>query len=83
VRNRNAKLQAAFLTLPLIPDPSHAVDSVAAFDRSYPRRAAAVRVDLNFGPQHPATHTTFRLVLKLDGERVLDAMPDIGYSIRL
>jgi len=34
---------------------------------------------LNFGPQHPATHTTLRLVLKLEGERVLDAMPDIGY----
>jgi NADH-quinone oxidoreductase subunit D len=34
---------------------------------------------VNFGPQHPATHTTLRLVLKLDGERVLDAMPDIGY----
>jgi NADH-quinone oxidoreductase subunit D len=34
---------------------------------------------LNFGPQHPATHTTLRLVLKLDGERVVDAMPEIGY----
>ncbi|MCA9210255.1 MAG: NADH-quinone oxidoreductase subunit D [Planctomycetales bacterium] len=34
---------------------------------------------LNFGPQHPATHTTLRLVLKLDGERVVDAVPDIGY----
>lgn len=34
---------------------------------------------LNFGPQHPATHTTLRIVLKLDGERVIDAMPDIGY----
>ncbi|HUT11027.1 MAG TPA: NADH dehydrogenase (quinone) subunit D [Thermoguttaceae bacterium] len=34
---------------------------------------------MNFGPQHPATHTTIRLVLKLDGERVVDAMPDIGY----
>jgi len=34
---------------------------------------------LNFGPQHPATHTTLRLVLKLQGERVVDAMPDIGY----
>jgi len=32
---------------------------------------------MNFGPQHPAT--TLRLVLKLDGERVVDAMPDIGY----
>ena len=34
---------------------------------------------LNFGPQHPATHTTLRLVLKLDGERVVEAVPDIGY----
>src|SRR5437763_15016352 len=34
---------------------------------------------LNFGPQHPATHTTLRLVLTLDGETVLKAVPDIGY----
>jgi NADH-quinone oxidoreductase subunit D len=34
---------------------------------------------LNFGPQHPATHTTLRILLKLDGERVVDAVPDIGY----
>jgi NADH-quinone oxidoreductase subunit D len=34
---------------------------------------------LNFGPQHPATHTTLRLLLQLDGERVVDATPDIGY----
>ncbi len=34
---------------------------------------------LNFGPQHPATHTTLRLVLQLDGELVLDAEPDIGF----
>lgn len=34
---------------------------------------------LNFGPQHPATHTTLRVVLKIDGERVVDAVPDIGY----
>ena len=34
---------------------------------------------LNFGPQHPATHTTLRLVLTLDGERVINAVPHIGY----
>jgi NADH-quinone oxidoreductase subunit D len=34
---------------------------------------------LNFGPQHPATHTTLRLILTLDGEKVVKAVPDIGY----
>ena len=34
---------------------------------------------LNFGPQHPATHTTLRLLLTLDGETVVKAVPDIGY----
>jgi NADH-quinone oxidoreductase subunit D len=34
---------------------------------------------LNFGPQHPATHTTLRLILELDGERIVRATPDIGY----
>lgn len=37
------------------------------------------RWTLNFGPQHPATHTTLRLVLELDGERVARAVPHIGY----
>src|SRR5438552_7162008 len=34
---------------------------------------------LNFGPQHPATHTTLRLILTLDGEKVVKAVPDIGF----
>jgi NADH-quinone oxidoreductase subunit D len=34
---------------------------------------------LNFGPQHPATHTTLRLILTLDGETIVKAVPDIGY----
>jgi|CXWL01.1.fsa_nt_gi NADH-quinone oxidoreductase subunit D len=34
---------------------------------------------LNLGPQHPATHTTLRHVLELDGERVLSCVVHIGY----
>jgi NADH-quinone oxidoreductase subunit D len=34
---------------------------------------------LNFGPQHPATHTTLRLILILDGETVVKCVPDIGF----
>src|SRR3954453_17591307 len=37
---------------------------------------------LNLGPQHPATHGTLRLVVKLDGERVVSADPVIGYMHR-
>ena len=40
---------------------------------------AGNRWTLNFGPQHPATHTTLRLVLELDGERVIHCTPHIGY----
>src|SRR5256885_4533883 len=43
------------------------------------RRDAGNRWTLNFGPQHPATHTTLRLVLELDGERVIKCTPHIGY----
>jgi len=34
---------------------------------------------LNLGPQHPATHTTLRHVLELDGERVVSCTVHIGY----
>ena len=34
---------------------------------------------LNFGPKHPATHTTLRLVLELEGERIINCIPDIGF----
>ncbi|HET9847095.1 MAG TPA: NADH dehydrogenase (quinone) subunit D [Candidatus Dormibacteraeota bacterium] len=36
-------------------------------------------MDLNMGPHHPSTHGVLRVRLKLDGERVRDAEPDIGY----
>jgi NADH-quinone oxidoreductase subunit D len=34
---------------------------------------------LNLGPQHPSTHGVLRVVLELDGEKILKATPDIGY----
>ena len=34
---------------------------------------------LNMGPQHPSTHGVLRLILELDGETVLNCVPDIGY----
>ncbi len=37
---------------------------------------------INMGPQHPSTHGVLRLVLKLDGERVVDADVVIGYLHR-
>lgn len=40
---------------------------------------AGDRWTLNFGPQHPATHTTLRIVMELDGERIARATPHIGY----
>src|SRR5436190_7873733 len=43
------------------------------------QRGGENRWTLNFGPQHPATHTTLRLVLELDGERVVGCTPHIGY----
>jgi NADH dehydrogenase I D subunit len=34
---------------------------------------------LNMGPQHPSTHGVLRLVVELDGERVVAVYPDLGY----
>ena len=34
---------------------------------------------LNMGPQHPSTHGVLRVLLELDGEYVIKAIPDIGY----
>ena len=34
---------------------------------------------LNMGPQHPSTHGVLRLLLELDGEEVVQCIPDVGY----
>lgn len=39
-------------------------------------------MELNFGPQHPSTHGVLRMKLKVDGERIVDCYPIIGYLHR-
>jgi NADH-quinone oxidoreductase subunit D len=37
---------------------------------------------LNMGPQHPSTHGVLRLILEIDGETVVNCVPEIGYLHR-
>lgn len=37
---------------------------------------------LNLGPNHPSVHGVFRIALQLDGEVIIDSVPDIGYHHR-
>ncbi len=41
-----------------------------------------VDMPINMGPQHPSTHGVFRMVLMINGEKIVDVVPHIGYMHR-
>jgi NADH-quinone oxidoreductase subunit D len=41
-----------------------------------------VDMPINMGPQHPSTHGVFRMVLVINGEKIVDVVPHIGYMHR-
>ena len=53
-----------------------------ARDRNVEIDAEPLEMLINMGPQHPSTHGVFRMVLWIDGEKVVDADPHIGYLHR-
>lgn len=44
-----------------------------------PARMDSKHMVVNMGPQHPSTHGVLRLIVELDGERIVGVEPDIGY----
>jgi len=56
--------------------------TAGAVEDAGPTMLGLHEMELNFGPQHPSTHGVLRIVLKVDGERIVSARPDIGYLHR-
>ena len=46
------------------------------------RDLETIDIHVNVGPQHPATHGVFRMILTVSGEKVVDVVPHIGYMHR-
>src|SRR5438067_10871301 len=59
--------------------PQTLLEKVESDLRAGPPEQRDYLVTLKFGPQHPAMRTTLRLVLTLDGEKIVSAVPDIGF----
>jgi NADH-quinone oxidoreductase subunit D len=59
-----------------------APDTLIDYDRSEQGDLRTEEMLINMGPQHPATHGVLRVVLRTDGEMVLEAIPHVGYLHR-
>jgi len=59
-----------------------APDLMLDLDRSAQGDLRTEEMLVNMGPQHPSTHGVLRIVLRTDGEMVLEAIPHIGYLHR-
>jgi len=46
------------------------------------KKSQTESIILNMGPQHPSTHGVLRLILEIDGETVVQCVPEIGYLHR-
>jgi NADH-quinone oxidoreductase subunit D len=75
-------------TVSRTPTESEFIDSLAPIEDKElerikhlvsPRALAGETMLLNMGPQHPSTHGVLRVLLELDGETIVTAVPNIGY----
>jgi NADH-quinone oxidoreductase subunit D len=71
----------------LVHSPATIIDAVPPYPPRTEREAefytlADGEMFLNLGPQHPSTHGVLRVVIKIDGERVVDLDPVLGYLHR-
>ncbi|MFI5254622.1 MAG: hypothetical protein ACHQ15_04115, partial [Candidatus Limnocylindrales bacterium] len=70
-----------------VETPATIYDAVPPYPPSTEREAEFYSLGdgemlINVGPQHPATHGVLRVVLKIDGERIVDLDPVLGYLHR-
>ncbi len=54
---------------------------IPTIDTNIPRKKTNTMI-LNMGPQHPSTHGVLRVILEIDGEKIVSAHPDIGFLHR-
>lgn len=66
-----------------IPTPETLLDEMNRFN-NYDSRSTIheSRTLLNIGPSHPAMHGCFRVLVELEGEKIINAVPELGYLHR-